>query len=142
MPTRTRPAPGVAARARQAVSRASAGLLCACLLLPGSAAPQSSALQVFQVASSLKVGNRGEEVYELSVPAPACGRPALVFDHARLVVERRRFGDAAIVAAPPAGCTTCPPLRVRWYHEPTGLIEFQVHVVRRRVEAPCPDRGR
>lgn len=94
-------------------------------------------LQVFQVASTLKVGNRGDESYDVSQPAPGCARPGLVFDHARIVVGRRRFGEAEIVSMPPAGCTSCPPLRVRWYHEPTGQLEFQVHVVRRRVEGAC-----
>ncbi|MCW5620486.1 MAG: hypothetical protein KIS79_05195, partial [Burkholderiales bacterium] len=99
-------------------------------------------LRVFEVASSLKVGDSGEESYGVSVPAPRCGQRALVFEEARLLFVHQRFAQATIVAAPPAGCSSCAPLRVRWYHEPTGHIELQVHVYHRPVEGICPQRQR
>jgi len=58
------------------------------------------------------------------------------------VFERQRFAQATIVTAPAAGCSTCAPLRVRWYQEPTGHLELQVHVYHRRVEGICPQRQR
>jgi len=94
-------------------------------------------LRVFEVASSLKVGDSGEENFDVSQPEPTCRQASLVFDQARLVFVRQRFAEAAIVAAPPAGCSACALLRVRWYHEPTGHIDLQVHVYQRRVEGIC-----
>jgi hypothetical protein len=99
-------------------------------------------LRVFELRSTLKVGDSGEEHYDLSATAPRCGERALLFDLARLLFVRQRFAQAVIVAAPDAGCTACGPLRVRWYHEPTGHLELQVHVYHRRVEGICAQRMR
>lgn len=90
----------------------------------------------------LAVGDKGEDVFDVSTAAPGCGKPAEVFDRARIVYRERRFGDAQIVALPPSGCVQCPPLKVRWYHEPTGRLIYQLHVYRRIVEAVCPERRR
>ncbi len=90
----------------------------------------------------LAVGDKGEERFEVGAPAPACGKRAALFDHARIVYVERRFGEARIVASPPPGCSTCPPLTVRWYHEPTGRLTYQLHVYRRLVEGACRPRVR
>ncbi|MCP5424765.1 MAG: hypothetical protein H6970_06810 [Gammaproteobacteria bacterium] len=97
---------------------------------------------LFDHQSNLAVGDKGERSLDVGGSAPACGKSGTAFDHAELVYGKRRFGEAQIIAAPPAGCTRCPPLKVRWYHEPTGYLHFQVLVYRRQVEGVCPDRVR
>ncbi len=99
-------------------------------------------LRVFGLASALKVGDSGEETYDVSAALPRCGERALLFEEARLIFVRERFAHAIIVAAPAAGCSTCGPLRVRWYQEPTGYFELQVHVYHRRIDGICPQRQR
>ena len=91
---------------------------------------------------SLAVGDKGEEILDMSAPPPECATPAPLFDRARIVYADRRFGEAQIVELPPAGCTKCPPLVVRWYHEPTGRLTYQVHIYKRIVEGICPERIR
>jgi hypothetical protein len=82
--------------------------------------------QTYDLASSRSVGARGEQSIDVSAEAPLCGEAGLLFDHARIAFRQRRFGDAQIVAMPAAGCSACAPLLVRWYHEPTGRIDYQV----------------
>ena len=112
-----------------------------------NAAPLSLARHIdtqvaFAHASDAKVGDRGERQVDVGFAAPGCGVRSPVFERAELRHLRRRFGEAQIVAAPPAGCTACAPLTVRWYHEPTGYLDFNVHVHRRWVEGVCGDRTR
>lgn len=90
-----------------------------------------------RVASDLQVGNKGEETFDVSLTSSECG-DLWVFDHAQLVVHRQRFADVQLVALPEAGCQICKPGVVRWYHEPTGHLEFSVQVYRRKVELACP----
>ncbi len=104
--------------------------------------PPPPDLLSFNKRSDRKVGAKGDERIDVSTQSPACGQEALLFDHARIVFGKRRFGDAQFVATPKPGCTRCDPLLVRWYHEPTGYLDFQVHVYRRRVEGICPARKR
>lgn len=104
--------------------------------------PPPSGLQTLSKHSDLKVGARGEEQLDVSSAPPVCGKEAKLFDHARVVFAKRRFGDAQIVTLPKPGCSRCEPLSVRWYHEPTGHIDFQVHIYRRRVEGICAERMR
>lgn len=104
--------------------------------------PPPSGLLILSKRSDLKVGARGEEQLDVSSAPPVCGQETMLFDHARVVFAKRRFGDAQIVTLPKPGCTRCEPLSVRWYHEPTGHIDFQVHVYRRRVEGICTERRR
>lgn len=92
----------------------------------------------FQLESSVSVGSKGEERLDVSTEA-RCGEPAWVFDHAELVVTRNRFGDVQFTALPQPGCTSCDPLTLRWYHEPTGYLAFEVHVYRRLENLPCPN---
>jgi len=100
---------------------------------PGNAA----GLLYFERKHSLSVGDKGEERFDVSTKPPACGATALVFDHARVVYKRKRFGEAKIISSPAAGCINCSPLVIRWYHEPTGYLDYQVHVYRRRISGKC-----
>lgn len=94
-------------------------------------------LLYYESRHALSVGDKGEEAFDLSTSPPGCDEEALVFHEARIVYERRRFGEAAIVQSPPSGCVRCSPLIVRWYHEPTGFVDFQVHIYRKRVIGSC-----
>lgn len=96
----------------------------------------------FERTHELAVGEKGEDVFDVGVALPSCGARAEVFDHARIVYTVQRFAQAQVVASPPAGCTRCPPLRVRWYNEPTGRLVYQLHVYRRTVEGVCRERVR
>jgi len=100
-------------------------------------------LLYFEREHRLNVGDRGNDYFDVSTPAPACGNTALVFDHARIVYKNRRFGKAGVVKKPAVGCLRCSPLVVGWYHEPTGYLVYQVHVYRRRIAGQCdPHRSR
>ena len=93
---------------------------------------------LFRLESSVSVGNKGEEALDVGIDA-VCGEPAWVFDRAELVVTRNRFGDVQFTSLPRPGCTDCEPLTLRWYHEPTGYLTFEVHVYRRLEIPPCPN---
>jgi hypothetical protein len=93
-------------------------------------------------ASDLKVGNRDEEHIDVSAPAPACGQRAWLFERAQLMHVRQRFGEAQITSQPNSGCSACAPLTVRWYHEPTGHLQFRVTITRREVAGLCRERVR
>ena len=100
-------------------------------------------LLLFEHRSNLSVGDKGEERYDVSSPVPACGDTGYVFDSANLVIGRNtRFGEAKIVSMPKEGCQRCQAIRVRWYHEPTGKLHYQVHVYRRLIEGICPAQVR
>ena len=95
-------------------------------------------LLFFERKHDLKVGDRGEDIFDVRTSRPACGETVLAFDHARIIYKHQRFGEAEIVRSPPAGCTaSCSPLVVRWYHEPTGSLIYQVHVYRKRIAGKC-----
>jgi len=91
----------------------------------------------FERSHSLSVGDKGEETFDVSSPSPACGTTGLAFDHARVIYRRQRFGEAIIVSTPAAGCTHCQPLVVRWFHEPTGYLSYQLHIYRRTIAGNC-----
>lgn len=114
-------------------------------LVPARVAREPAAvdnLHVFERTYRLAVGDKGEDHFDVSTALPACGEKAGVFHAADIVYRERRFGEAQVVALPPAGCTRCPPLKVRWYYEPTGRLAYQLHITRRVVEGLCPDRRR
>lgn len=94
----------------------------------------------FTVESTRSVGNKGEELLDVSVAAE-CGQPALLFERAELVVQRNRFGDVQFVGLPKPGCVQCEPVALRWFHEPTGYLSFHVNVYRRREVVPCLDEA-
>lgn len=97
-------------------------------------------LAIFDFKSDQRVGAKGDHHYTVSHAPPTCGKPALLFDHARVLFRARRFGDAQIISTPSPGCTQCEPIVVRWYHEPTGRLDYQLQVYHRPVEAPCGNR--
>lgn len=112
--------------------------------LGGIVAPNSAPdLLLFEHRSTLAVGDKGENRYDVSQPPPACGAPGWIYDSAELVLgPTTRFGGAEIINHPQPGCARCAPLVVRWYHEPTGRLHYQVHVYRRAIEGVCPERIR
>ena len=91
----------------------------------------------FQFQSARLVGDRGEVSLDVSVP-PACGIQWR-FHHAELEILHNRFGDAQFVSLPASGCESCDPVIVRWMHEPTGQLAFNVNVYRMRIESPCQE---
>lgn len=98
-------------------------------------------LLMFEKKSDLAVGDKGEESYKVTTSLPACNNKALIFERAELV-QKGRFGEAKIISSPKAGCTNCSPVKVRWYHEPTGNLHYQVHVYRKEVTGICQDKVR
>ncbi|MEZ5657287.1 MAG: hypothetical protein R3E83_01785 [Burkholderiaceae bacterium] len=92
--------------------------------------------------SSRKVGNKGELSVDVAQAAPRCGSRSPLFVAAEVHMRKRRFGDAEIVNAPKPLCDRCKPVVVRWYHEPTGQIDFEVLGRFRLVEGVCPARKR
>lgn len=89
----------------------------------------------FERRSTLKVGAKGEDVIDVGTGA-GCSR----FHHAEIVWIDRRFADAQFVQIPQQACIECEPLIVRWYHEPTGKLHFQVKVYRTSCAASSPGR--
>lgn len=92
----------------------------------------------FQLSSDRSVGDRGEEVIEITSPSEPCGE-RWVYDHADLNVLRNRFGDVQFVSLPESGCVDCKPIIIRWMHEPTGHLEFSVTVYRRQLHSSCEE---
>lgn len=92
----------------------------------------------FSLESAVSVGGKGEESLDVSVGAP-CGEPAWLFHRAELVVRRNRFGDVQFVALPSPGCRECAPVALRWFHEPTGYLAFEVNIHRRWEIVSCSD---
>ena len=86
--------------------------------------------------SRLVVGNKGEEVVEITAAEP-CDNNCWVFDHAEIEIYAQRFGTAQFVSLPPMGCTNCSPIRVRWYHEPTGYLSFAIRLFQRQLPEGC-----
>jgi hypothetical protein len=97
---------------------------------------------ILSKSSNLKVGAKGTERVNVSSSAPSCGTEALLFDHAKILFSKRRFGDAQFTSLPKPGCTRCSPVIVKWYHEPTGHLDFQVLIYRRIIDGICSNRLR
>lgn len=91
---------------------------------------------------SLSVGDKGEDLFDLPGTRLACGQQTSAFNHAEVKVRKSRFAEARIVKRPPAGCTECSPIVVRWYNEPTGSLSYELLVFSRKVEGICKDRLR
>jgi hypothetical protein len=90
----------------------------------------------FSHASDRLEGERADVALDVSVTGE-CGETVSAFDRAELVVTRSRFATVTIVQQPPSGCVNCDALRVRWQHEPTGYLAFEVYVYRRPVRLSC-----
>ncbi len=100
---------------------------------PGS----NKGLQFYEFSHKVSIGDKGEDRIDVSSSLPACGATANVFDHARIVYTSRRFGEAQIISLPEPGCSRCKPLKIHWYHEPTGRVEYQVHIYKRIISGIC-----
>lgn len=73
-----------------------------------------------------EAGGKGSDVIKLT-PPKACA----VFDSARIVYKKRRYGQADIVSKPSAGCNPANAqckLEVKWEHEPAGRLTYQVEI--------------
>jgi hypothetical protein len=92
----------------------------------------------FSHRSNLLVGEKGEQALDVSIPQSRCGDAAWAFDRAELIIESARFGHAQMVQIPESGCVVCRPLVVRWFHEPTGHLQFSIEVFRRQIRVECP----
>lgn len=97
---------------------------------------------IFQARHNDPFGGKGLDQFDLSTKNPQCEATEEVFHQARIIIDKKRFGDARIEAKPTHGCLRCQPVKVRWYHEPTGLISYQLHVQRRRIEGLCAGQVR
>ncbi len=83
------------------------------------------------------LGGKGEEIFEFDQLIPACGSSGAVFDSAEVLIGRRtRFGEARITSLPRVGCERCK-VGVGYYWEPTGRLDFQLHIYQREVEGIC-----
>ena len=83
------------------------------------------------------LGGKGEEIFEFDQMIPACGTSGAVFDSAEVLLGRRtRFGEARITGLPGVDCERCK-VSVGYYWEPTGRLDFQLHIYQRVVEGIC-----
>ena len=90
----------------------------------------------YTLRSDRSVGERGEVHLQVSTPSDQCGEQWR-FHSAEIVIRANRFGDAQFAALPTPGCTNCAEIVVRWMHEPTGHLEFDVNVLREKYLNPC-----
>jgi uncharacterized ubiquitin-like protein YukD len=91
---------------------------------------------------TLKVGEKGEDIFSVKGGAVVCGQEAKLFHHAEINFIKRRFSDALIINTPPSGCGRCKPITVRWYNEPTGLLVYELKQIGRVVQGVCKERQR
>ena len=73
-----------------------------------------------------EAGGKGSDVIKLTAPK-ACA----VFDSARIVYKKRRYGQADIVSKPADGCNPASAqckLEVKWEHAPAGRLNYQVEI--------------
>lgn len=82
-------------------------------------------------------GGKGLDEFNYAQPSSSCGKKSEVFHKAGIVIVKKRFGDARIEKQAVSGCKNCGPIKVRWYHEPTGQINYQLHIQRRIIEVEC-----
>lgn len=83
-------------------------------------------------------GGKGIDEFKVSSNPPKCNASTDVFHQARIVIDNKRFGDARIEFKPKSACVNCQPIKVRWYHEPTGSIHYQLHIQQRQIQGLCP----
>lgn len=73
-----------------------------------------------------EAGGKGSDVIKLAPP-----KVCAVFDDARIVYTKRRYGQASIVSKPVAGCNPASAqckVEVKWEHEPAGRLNYQVEI--------------
>ncbi len=98
--------------------------------------------KVFSKRHADPFGGSGKDQFNVSSKLAACGKQEKRFHRAELVINNQRFGKARIIQQPTMGCKNCQPIKVEWYHEPTGFIEYQLLVQKRIIDGICPDRIR
>ena len=94
-------------------------------------------LGVHSFIYNAKLGGRGKDTISVGVDKPDCDEEAWAFERGNIVFNNKRFGDAKIASSPKAGCSKCKPMVVKWYHEPTGKIDYQVHIYKRKIVGAC-----
>lgn len=82
-------------------------------------------------------GGKGTDIIKISSKEPTCNHKKEVFHHAQILILKKRFGNARIERIPTSACLKCKPLKIRWYHEPTGYISYQIQIQRREIEGVC-----
>lgn len=98
---------------------------------------------LFSKKYKLTIGGKGTDQFDVSQAPARCGSSAMVFDSAYVFLgPRTRFGEARLISTPRPGCTKCRPLKVGYYWEPTGRLEYQVHVMQRKIDGICEDNIR
>ena len=73
-------------------------------------------------------GGKGKDTIKLKAPKLS-GSSCAVFVDASVVYDKRRFGEAKIVAKPTKGCNPSKgecKLSVSWKHAPAGRLNYQV----------------
>lgn len=88
----------------------------------------------------LNVGDKGEDIFKVVNKSGSCGKAGELFDHAEIRFVKKRFSEAQFVSLPAKGCTRCGDIRVRWYNEPTGKLEYRMSIFQRRIEGVCEQR--
>lgn len=87
-------------------------------------------------------GGKGLDKFSVTSTTPVCNKTADIFYKARIITSEQRFGDARIESQPSSSCFQCSQLKVRWYHEPTGSISYQLHIQRRIISGVCTQQVR
>ncbi|PCJ50567.1 MAG: hypothetical protein COA74_01965 [Gammaproteobacteria bacterium] len=87
-------------------------------------------------------GGKGIDRFDVSSQKPFCNKQQAVFHSAKLLIKSNRFGDARIEHRPTQGCTSCSKLSIRWFHEPTGKIEYQIKIQKRLIDGICSTKER
>jgi len=86
---------------------------------------------------ALKVGDKGEDGFNVTNQPAACNKAGELFDHALIRFDKQRFAEAQFVALPIKGCFRCRDIKVRWYNEPTGRLEYTLVIFRRQISGSC-----
>ena len=95
-------------------------------------------LMVYSRSYDLSIGGKGVDVIDVNQPIAACGEMGWIFDSANIVIGKQtRFGDARAIQLPAKGCQKCPPLKIGYYWEPTGRLEYKVLVKLRKITGIC-----
>lgn len=97
---------------------------------------------IFSASHADAFGGKGLDQFNVGTTKPKCNDTADIYHQARIIIDKKRFGDARLESKPTSGCIKCSPLKVRWYHEPTGSISYQLHIQRRLIAGICPGQIR
>lgn len=93
---------------------------------------------IFSASHADAFGGKGLDQFNVGSTKPKCNNTVDIYHQARMVIDKKRFGDARLESKPPTACVKCTPLKVRWYHEPTGSIHYQLHIQKRQIQGICP----